>query len=415
MISEVLNSTLIRLIFELIIIYSLGLGLSILARKLDKPVFLVYIIGGIVMGLFLGPRTNFKLFIDLMGGFTVDSREGVLSQLSQIGLIFLLFLTGLETHADELKRFGRHSVLTSVSGVVVPFVLVFITILMLGYDYRMAIVTGAAIAATSIGVSKRKFKSIGQENCDTACIVKGASIVDDIIGVVVISVLTIILPTDLMNTNEWRMGLVKVVITFFAILLIGFIIVKLDKIIKSRNFRATHHHEIIMGTIIFIFSLAFIANFLGVSAVIGSYFAGLILSMTRLKDTLLKFIEPITEVFIAPVYFISKGLALDVIDLDYIIVIGLIIAIMTILGKTIGAGIGARLTGLDKGSSLRVGFAMVPIGEVAYLLASIAKDAGILSYNQLGSIVIVILITSVTGPFLLNLTYKGKNEKIKCD
>jgi len=408
MVEEILSSVFIRLIFELIIIYSFGLGLAILARKINQPVFIVCIVGGIILGLFIGPRTNFKLFIDLMGGFTVDSREGVLSQLSQIGLIFLLFLTGLETHTDELKRYGRHSVLTSVAGVITPFVLVFITILLIGFDYRMAIVTGAAVVATSIGVSKRKFKSIGQDECDTACIVKGASIVDDIIGVVVISILTIVLPNNILDQNEWKIGLIKVLITFLSILVLGYVIVKLDKKIKSRNFRVTHYHEIIMGTIIFIFVLSFFANFLGVSAVIGSYFAGLILSLTRLKETVLKFIEPITEVFIAPVYFISKGLALDIIDLKSIIVIGVIIAIMTILGKTLGAGIGAKLTGLDNKSALRVGFAMVPIGEVAYLLASIAKDAGILGYEELGSIVFVILITSIAGPILLNSTYKAK-------
>lgn len=408
MVTDILNSTFIRLIFELIIIYSFGLGLAILARKVKQPVFIVYIVGGIILGLFIGPRTNFKLIIDLIGGFTVDSREGVLSQLSQIGLIFLLFLTGLETHTDELKRYGKHSILTSVVGVITPFFLVFVTILLIGYDYKVAIVTGAAVVATSIGVSKQKFKSIGQEECDTACIVKGASIFDDIIGVIVISILVIIIPNNIMDQTDWINGLIKVFITFLSILIVGFIIVLMDKKIKSRNFRVTHHHEIIMGTIIFIFALSFFANFLGVSAVIGSYFAGFILSLTRLKGTIIKFIEPITEVFIAPVYFISKGLALDVLDLKSIVLIGVIIAIMTVLGKTLGAGLGAKLTGLDNKNALRVGLAMVPIGEVAYLLASIARNAGILGYNELGSIVFVILITSIVGPILLNHTYKSK-------
>ncbi len=405
---EILNSTFIRLIFELIIIYSFGLGLAILARKIKQPVFIVYIVGGIILGVLIGPRTNFKFLIELMGGFTVDSRDGVLSQLSQIGLIFLLFLTGLETHTDELKRYGKHSVLTAVVGVITPFILVFFTTLLIGFDYKVAIVTGAAVVATSIGVSKQKFCSIGQGECDTACIVKGASIVDDIIGVIVISILVIVIPNNILDQSEWKTGLIKVFITFVSILIIGLIIVKLDKKIKSRNFRVTHYHEIIMGTIIFIFVLSFFANLFGVSAVIGSYFAGFILSLTRLKDTVLKFIEPITEVFIAPVYFISKGLALNIFDLKSIIVIGVIIAIMTILGKTLGAGLGAKLTGLDNKSALRVGFAMVPIGEVAYLLASIAKDAGILGYEELGSIVFVILITSIAGPILLNSTYKVK-------
>lgn len=405
---EILNSTFIRLIFELIILYSFGLILALIARKFKQPLFIVYIIGGILLGFLIGPRTNFRALIDLFGGFTVDSRVGILNHLSQIGLIFLLFLLGLETHAEELKNYGKQSILAAVFGVFIPFILISITSLLLGFDYRVAIVNGAVVAATSIGVSKKKFKSIGQEYCDMDCIVKGASIVDDIIGVIFISVLVIILPSNILDGQEWTLGLIKVIITFLSILIIGMIIVFLDKHIKSRNFRVTHHYEIIMGTIIFIFILSFFANILGVSAVVGSYFAGFILSLTRLKKTIMDFIEPITEILIAPIYFISKGLALDIIDLRSIILIGVIIAIMTIIGKTLGAGFGSKLTGLDNKSSLRVGFAMIPIGEVAYLLASIAKNSGIIGYDQLGSIVFVILITSIVGPFLLNLTYSFK-------
>ncbi|MDD2370513.1 MAG: cation:proton antiporter [Firmicutes bacterium] len=405
---EIINSSFIKLIFELIILYSFGLLFTIIARKTKQPAFIIYIIGGILLGFLLSPRTDFKFIIDLFGGITIDSRVGTLRNITQIGLVFLLFLTGLETHTDELKRYGRHSILTAFFGVVTPFSLVFTTVILLGYDYKFGIVIGAVVIASSIGITKNKFISVGQENSDMDCVVKGSTIVDDIIGVVVISLLIIIIPSNALTYHDWLIRLIMTLSSFFSIVAIGIVIVYIDAKLRTRDFKNARFNEIIMGSIIFIFILTFFVNILGVSAIIGSYFAGLILSLTRLKKTILKFLVPIEGILIAPIYFISKGLAIDVVDFKSIVVIGIIIAIMTIIGKVAGASFGAKLTGLDNESSLRVGYAMIPIGEVAYLLASIARDDGILGYSELGSIVIVILITSIVGPLLLNSTYRHK-------
>lgn len=413
MVTEILNEEFIRLSFELIIVYSYGLILSIIARKLNRPVFLVYIIGGILLGLLVGSRTNITFLIEILNGFTIDSRTGVLDNLNQIGLIFLLFLTGLDTHSNELKKYGKYSVWTSILGVLLPFLLVFISFMILGVDIKIAVVIGAVVLATSIGVTKNTFECIGRNHSGISRIVRGATIVDDIIGMVVISILIILLG-DQSTQQSWWIGVGRVFVTFLIILILGYIIVKLDMVIKSRNFRVTHHHEIVMGTIIFIFILSFFASFFGVAAVIGSYFAGLILSMTRLKETLHNFIEPIAEIFIVPIFFISKGLAMDLKEFDKIFFFGILISVMTIFGKTFGAGLGAKLTGLNNRNSLKVGYAMIPIGMVANLIAGIAKDAGIIGYDELASIVVVTVITSVFGPIVLKNSYKSKKQKEKC-
>lgn len=413
MVTEILNEEFIRLSFELIIVYSYGLILSIIARKLNRPVFLVYLIGGILLSLLIGSRTNITFLIEILNGFTIDSRTGVLDNLNQIGLIFLLFLTGLDTHTNELKKYGKYSVWTSIFGVLIPFILVYTSFMILGVDLKVAVVIGAVVLATHINVSRDTFACIGRNHSGISRIVRGATIVDDIIGVVVMSILIILLGNQSME-QSWLVGVGKVLITFLVILILGFIIVKLDKIIKSRNFRVTHHHEIIMGTVIFIFILSFFASFFGVAAVIGSYFAGLILSMTRLKETLYNFIQPIVEIFIVPVFFISKGLAMDLIEFEKILFFGLLISVLTIIGKIIGAGLGAKLTGLNNRNAVKVGYAMIPIGMVANLIAGIAKDAGVIGYDELASIVIVTVITSVFGPIILKNSYKSKKRKEKC-
>lgn len=413
MVTEILNEEFIRLSAELIIVYSYGLILSIIARKIDRQVFLVYIVGGILLGLLIGSRTNITFLTDMLNGFSIDSRTGVLDNLNQIGLIFLLFLTGLDTHTNELKKYGKYSIWTSFFGVILPFMLVFITFMILGIDIKIAIVVGAVVLATSIGVTSHTFDCIGRNHSGVYRIVRGATIVDDIIGMIVMSILIILLG-DQSQTIIWWSGIFRVFATFLVISILGYIIVKLDKVIKSRNFRVTHHHEIIMGTIIFIFILSFFASSFGVAAVIGSYFAGLILSMTRLKETLLNFIEPIAEIFIVPVFFISKGLAMDLKEFDKILFFGLLISVMTIVGKIVGAGLGAKLTGLNNRNALKVGYAMIPIGMVANLIAGIAKDAGIIGYDELASIVLVTVITSVLGPIVLKYSYRSKKQRDKC-
>lgn len=413
MVTQILNEEFIRLSFELIIVYSYGLILSIIARKINRQVFLVYIVGGIILGLLIGSRTNVTFLIDLLNGFTIDSRTGVLDNLNQIGLIFLLFITGIDTHTNELKKYGRYSVWTSVFGVLFPFTLVFSAFIILGVDLKFAIVIGGVVIATSIGVTRDTFNCIGRSHSSIARIVRGSTIVDDIIGMVVISILIILLG-DQNIEQSWLIGVGRVLVTFLIIFILGYIIIKLDKVIKSRNFRVTHHHEIVMGTIIFIFVLSFFASSFGVAAVIGSYFAGLILSMTRLKETLLSFIEPIAEIFIVPVFFISKGLAMDLHEFDKILFFGLLISVMTIIGKIFGAGLGAKLTGLNNRNALKVGYAMIPIGMVANLIAGIAKDAGIIGYDELASIVIVTVITSVFGPIILKNSYTSKKQRDKC-
>jgi Kef-type K+ transport system membrane component KefB len=105
---------------------------------------------------------------------------------------------------------------------------------------------------------------------------------------------------------------------------------------------------------------------------------------------------------------------MDLKEFDKILFFGLLIALMTIIGKTLGAGLGAKLTGLNNRNALKVGYAMIPIGMVANLIAGIAKDAGIIGYDELASIVVVTVITSVFGPIILKNSYKSKKQKENC-
>ena len=133
--------------------------------------------------------------------------------------------------------------------------------------------------------------------------------------------------------------------------------------------------------------------------------------MTRLKHTIEHNLYPIAFMFFGPIFFISIGLSLDLINIKNVLLIGLFIGALAIIGKTLGAGLGAKLSKLNNDTALKVGVAMVPMGEVAFIVASLAKSMGILTEQHLAISVMVIIITSLAAPIMLKLVYKRSKVK----
>ena len=398
------------LLIKLVIIFLAGIIFAALAKKFKQPVVLGYIIGGMVLGLLLGPSTPFTFFKDLFGGFTIDGKSGILYHFSQIGVVLLLFLAGIDTNFHDLKSNGKKSLMTAVLGVLTPFLLVFAVFMFTEGDIKPAIAMGVVVTATSISISLQTLKELGALKSLPGIVVTGAAIIDDIIGLILITMLGLFMGNS--GQDASLLGVIgKISLIFLVIAVLGFIIVKVDSRIKTRGWREKHTIEIILATIAFCLSLSFFAQTLGVSAIIGAYFGGLILSMTRLKHTIEHNLYPIAFMFFGPVFFISIGLSLDLINIKNVLLIGLFIGALAIIGKTLGAGLGAKLSKLNNDTALKVGVAMVPMGEVAFIVASLAKSMGILTEQHLAISVMVIIITSLAAPIMLKLVYKRSKVK----
>lgn len=407
---HILDQEFLGLIIQLVVIFGGSILFASIAKHLKQPVVLGYIVGGIILGILLGPTTPFNALKDLLGGFSIDAKSGILYNFSQIGVVFLLFLAGIDTHFDELKANGRRSLITAVFGVVTPFLLVFLTFLLTGGNLKASIAMGVVVTATSISISIQTLKELGQLKSRPGIIVTGAAIIDDIIGLILITLLGLFMGKG--QENASLLGVLGKIGFIFAIIAVaGFIVVGLDKKIKSRNWRSTHMTEIMMATITFCFVMAYFAQTLGVSAIIGSYFTGLILSMTRLKDTIEEQITPIAEIFFAPIFFISIGLSLNIAGLSSVLFLGFVIGLLAIGGKMFGAGFGAKLSGLNLHDSAKVGIAMVPMGEVAFIVASLAMGMGVLEQEHLAIAVMVIIMTSLASPILLKAVYAYQSHQ----
>lgn len=394
-------------LFKLAIIYGTSVLFSALAKAFKQPAVLGYIIGGIVLGLFLGVRTPITWFTQFFNDFSIDGKTMVIYDLSQIGVILLLFMAGLETSFNELKKSLATSTRVAFLGVAFTLVLVISVSFILEGNWKTALAMGVVLASTSVSISVQTLKEMGRLQSRTSVISTGAAIIDDIIGLLLITFLGIFMNPQFQGLDgDFFILLGKIIGLFCAIGLIGLIVVKMNDRIVGHNLYIKYHDQLLMGVLTFCFVLAYLAQYLGVSVIIGAYFAGLMLSMTKLKKPIIDNLSPIGQLFFAPLFFMSIGLTLDLTNITSVLLIGGIMAILAASGKIIGCGLGAKISGESTLSSTKVGVAMIPRGEVSFISASLAAGMGLLQDSHLAIAVIVVILTSLITPTLLKRVYK---------
>ncbi len=404
-----LDSHFLDVLLKLVIIYGVSVFFSILAKRFKQPAVLGYIIGGIILGLLLGARTQITFFTDLFGGFTIDGKTRVIYDLAQIGVILLLFLAGLGTNFKLLKKNISKSSLVAIFGVVITVSVVMGIFLILDGDFKAALAMGIILAPTSVSITVGTLKEMGMLHKLTSIVITGSAIIDDILGLVLITLLGIFMNPKFEGLNiEFYLVLIKIIGLFVVIGLIGFLVLKMNNNIRGHSFYKKYGEQLMMGVIAFCFVLAYMSQYLGVSVIVGAYFAGLVLSMTKLKSSIERNLTGIAELFFGPIFFMSIGLTLDLTNITGVVLTGLLIAVLAIVGKIAGCGLGARISGFDTRLSTKIGFGMVPRGEVSFIAASLAAGMGLLNNKHLSIAVIVIILTSTITPTLLKKVYIKK-------
>ncbi len=402
-----LEGEFLSVLLKLVIIYGTSVIFSGIAKRFRQPAVLGYIVGGILLGLFLGARTPITFFTEQLGGFAIDGKTMVIYDLSQIGVILLLFMAGLETDISQLRKSVGTSVIIASLGIFVTMVLVGGASLLMDGSWAVALAMGVILASTSVSISVQTLTEMGRIKSTTSVISTGAAIIDDIIGLLLITFLGIFLQPGMGGGDREVISvLLKIFGLFGAIALVGFVVVKLNERIVGHSLYVKYHDQILMGVLAFCFILAYFAQYLGVSVIIGGYFAGLMLSATKLKKPIEDNLRPIEELFFAPLFFMSIGLSLDLRNVWEVLLVGLLMGVLAMAGKIMGCGLGSRLTGGTPRSSLKVGAAMVPRGEVSFISASIASGMGLINDGHMAIAVIVVILTSLFTPTLLKIAYR---------
>lgn len=379
-----------ELLWQLVIIIVATKIAGAITVKLGQP----SVLGEIIVGIIIGPA--------VLG--IIHSNE-LLKTFSELGVIFLMFFAGVETNIKDLTKNIKPALSVAVMGVILPFIGGYIVGTQFGMDTLHAVFLGIVLTATSVSISVQTFRELNYMNTRESVTVLGAAIADDIIGLIILAVM---LSISVGGDISVSMVLIKQVIFFAVILLVNWLV--LPKLTQFLN-KPRLNELLIVLAIVTCLLYSYFAEFMGISNIIGAFFAGLAFTHPKTSIVLEEKIFPTVSVLFIPVFFVSIGLEVSFIGFfDHIWLI-IILTIVAILTKIIGAAIGARLTGFVGISTLIIGIAMVSRGEVALITSKIGLENGLFTEEFFTPIIIAIVATTLVTPPLLKGFISLSNKK----
>jgi monovalent cation:proton antiporter-2 (CPA2) family protein len=348
------------------------------------------VLGKLLIGIVLGPSVL---------GIVQDT--DILKEISQIGVILLMFIAGLETDIDQFKRTGKAATYVGVLGIVVPLALGYAAGMAIGLSMEKAVFLGLLLSATSVSISVQALKEMDQLKSKEGSAILGAAVIDDILVIIALAFLMSLTGSDV------HLGAVilKKIIFFAVAILLAWKVVPF----VLRLFAPLRVSEsVISAALIICFAFAYFAEAAGVAAIIGAYIAGLAVSFTDYKQEVFEKVETIGYSIFVPVFFTSIGVAVEFSGALKHIWLMLGLSVLAVLTKLVGAALGAKLAGFSWNSSFAVGAGMVSRGEVALIIAGIGLETKLLTPDLFAVLVAVVLVTTIVTPPLLKAIFKGK-------
>ncbi len=369
-----------------------------ISRKLKMP----EVLGSLVAGLILGP-----IVLNLV------QYDNNIKLLSNLGVIMLMFLAGLETNAEEMKRAGLTSFTIALAGIILPLILGTLGAYLFFSDFWENLFVGVILTATSVSITVETLKELGKLNTRTGVNILGAAVIDDVLGLILISIVLAIAQTggpDSAASGTLAVFTVLIKIIFFCLFsIVG--ILYLPKYINKFFDNLKKHSSILPICIACGIFMAYIAELLGIAAITGAYICGLILSTYQHKEHLEKNVKSISSGFLSLIFFASVGIEVNINGLTWeVLLITLIMFILAVVGKIAGCGGAARLLKMTKSESVQIGIGMVSRGEVAIITAKIGLQKGILSEEIFLPTLIVVILTTIITPVLLKISFSHRTE-----
>ncbi|HDX9505635.1 TPA: cation:proton antiporter [Bacillus thuringiensis] len=363
-----------------------------LSVRLGQP----SVLGKLIVGIVIGPA--------VLGW--IENSE-LLTQLSNVGVILLMFMAGLETDLEELNANRNSSLAVALGGIILPFVGGYVSGLVMGMEQGNAVFLGLLLCATSVSISVQTLRDLGKMKTRESTTMLGAAVFDDILVVILLAFAMSFLGTDDVNLT---MVILKKVVFFASIILIGW---KGVPAIMRWLSPLRVSEPIVSAALIICFSFAYFGELLGIAGIIGAFAAGIAISQTNYKHEVEKKVEPIAYAMFVPVFFVSIGMNITFDGIGNQIWFILALTVIAVLTKLIGCGFGARMTGFDAKSSAIIGAGMVSRGEVALIIAGTGLSSGLLAQDYFTAIVIVVILTTMITPPMLKYTFGAKDKAMK--
>ncbi len=347
------------------------------------------VIGQLLAGVLIGPAV-----------LNWVSPNNFISVFSEIGVIILMFIGGLESDVSLLKRYLKPSLLVAVAGMILPIIGAFLVGEFFGLNQTENMFLGVIFAATSVSISVEVLKNMHKLNSPQGTTILGAAVVDDVLSIIVLSVL-ISLEGDQINSSSqlplW-LGIILQVSFFIFLFIMGRFVVPVLMRLGERWLVPVS--ETVMALILCLGS-AYLAEKVGLSAAIGAFFAGLAVGQTKYHRKIDIKVEPIGYAVFIPVFFISVGLNMTLSGLAADFGLFAVLTVVSVFSKWLGAGIGAHLAHFDYASSTMIGAGMISRGEMALIIAQIGFNAHLLSTDNYSAVIGAIVVTTLLAPFIL--------------
>lgn len=395
MLAAIESVDLARLLLDLLIVVVAAKLVAELAERVGIPA----VLGEIAAGVVIGPSV--LGLIDLGGA----DRAVSIGVMAEIGVLLLLVQVGMEMDLGELGRVGRAALLVAVLGVAVPFVLGGAVALGLGQAAEPAIFLGAALTATSVGITARVFGDLRALATTEARVVLGAAVADDVIGLIILTVVVQVVGggsvtvTSVGSTVAWAVG-------FLVIAgVVGLLVVPraLDLLHRFARSGAT----ITIAALALVLGFALLADIAELAFIIGAFMAGLAIGRSGHHQRVAADLDSVAALFV-PVFFVLIGVNADLAAMfqPQALLIAGALFVVAVIGKLV-SGIGARGLRADR---LLIGIGMLPRGEVGLIFASIGLTQGVLDDELYGALLLVVLLSTVVTPPLMRWRIERRGD-----
>lgn len=369
--------------------------LGLITRKLQLP----QVVGALLAGLIFGPAV-----------LNIIQPTDFLSSLSEIGVIVIMFSAGMSTDIKELKRAGTSGFLVALIGVLVPLGMG----TLLGFLFSPGesdpsqvlqhVFIGTILTATSVSITVETLKEIGKLNTKVGNTILAAALIDDVLGLVVLTVVTS-LAGDSVNV---ALVLLKILLFFVFVAVMAFAGIKLFTWYENRFQKNLHRFPLLAFVLCLL--MAFLAEVVfGVADIIGAFAAGVIVANTPRGAYIESKFQPLSYLLLTPIFFASIGLEVELPAMSWqIVLFAVLLVLVAILSKLVGCGLGAKAFGFTWRESVQVGLGMACRGEVALIVANRGASMGLMPESYFGPIIIMVVCCAVFTPIALKLAFRSK-------
>lgn len=386
--------------------YLLSIAIILFSTKvfgfLTEKIKLPQVVGALLAGVIIGPS---------MLGIVKDTV--FLDQVSQIGVIILMFMAGLDTDLAEIKRNSVSYLTIALFGVAIPLVggvlsyILFLKFKMgLEADLLKAVFVGVVLTATSVSITIEALKELGYANSRIGNAILGAAIVDDIIGIIILTFVTSFKDANVSLSNV----LIKIVLYFIAIFILSVVTTFLARFLDFK----TDQRRVSIHVFALVMLVAYISEkYVGIADITGAYLVGMIFSRFSVRNEIVRKMNVLSYLFFAPLFFASIGLKTHLGEFNSnVLWFSIILVIVAIITKIFGAGFGALICKYDKYEALNIGIGMVSRGEVALIVAEKGHQLGLIQESMFSPVILMVVVTTIFAPVLLKhtLKYLGKGK-----